>query len=431
MIARPPLPVSPAVRDLPEASSILINQMVSDYRRKGEDIITLSLGEAFFRIPMMDLSKIDIEKSYHYSDSRGILGLRERISDYYSRRYAAPVDPHTEILISAGSKALIYMSILAVVSAGDEVLIHEPAWLSYPHHVQLAGGTPKFIPHDRRTGDFAEYFTKKTRMVILCNPNNPAGRMYSEEELSDLYQTCRDMGIYLLIDEAYSDFAVDEKFVSIARLVPDKNGIIAVNSMSKNMGISGWRIGYVISHRDFIFQLLKLNQHIITCAPTILLMYCERYFDELLAITLPQIGELGEKRRRVRSMLDEIGLRTLAGGSTFYFFVSIGNYPGNSTDFALSMLAKRRVAVVPGAAYGQSTDRFVRVSIGTEPEDRIRHALMELKRETEANGVDRELLRQRLGSSAMEGARAGLDTPEHDPEKWTPVFGTDHAPPIR
>src|SRR5205807_567035 len=202
-------------------------------------------------------------------------------------------------LISAGSKPLIYMSILAAVSGGDEVLIHEPAWLSYPHHVRLAGAVPKFIPFNLETGDFEKYFTPRTKMVVLCNPNNPAGRIYRGEELAELYQVCRSCGIYLLVDEAYSDFVVDDEFVSIARIVPDKDGIIAVNSISKNMGVSGWRIGYVISHPDFIFQVLKINQHIITCAPTILLMYCNRYFDELLSITLPKSAK--SSRRGVES----------------------------------------------------------------------------------------------------------------------------------
>ena len=219
-----------------------------------------------------------------------------------------------------------------------------------------------------------------------CNPNNPAGRIYGADELAALYAACRSRGIYLLVDEAYSDFVLDNDFASIARVVPDKDGIVAVNSLSKNMGISGWRIGYAISHPDFIAQLLKLNQHIITCAPTVLLMYCEKYFDRLLSVTLPQVRQVVEKRRRLRVALDETGLKAMAGGATFYFFVSIGNYPGSSTEFALNLLKHRLVAVVPGSAYGESTDRFVRVSIGTESEERVRRDSCTLRQELEANG---------------------------------------------
>ena len=366
--------------------------MVYDLKRAGKDVITLSLGEAFFNIPLMDFSPLDVEKSYHYSESRGSPGLRQRLAQYYGERYCAQVDPNSEMLISAGSKALVYMSILAAVTPGEEVLIHEPAWLSYPEHARLAGAIPRFVPFDCAVADFERHFTDKTRMLVLCNPNNPAGRIYCADELATVYAACRSRGIYLLVDEAYSDFVLDEDFTSIVRMVPDKDGIIAVNSLSKNMGISGWRIGYAISHPDFVAQLLKLNQHIITCAPTILLMYCERYFDQILSATLPQVRQVVEKRRRLRAALGEIGLETMPGGSTFYFFVSIGNYRGSSMDLALNLLRRRHVAVVPGSAYGKSTDRFVRVSIGTEPEERIRLGLHQLQQEIQSNAGPDEAL---------------------------------------
>ena len=402
---KPTLAINPVLHGMQEAASIWINQMVYDRKRAGEEVITLSLGEAFFDIPLMDFSQLDVAKSYHYSESRGTPKLRRRLADYYGQQYGAPVDAASEILISAGSKALVFMSILAVVAPGDEVLIHEPAWLSYPEHVRLARAGPRFIPFDCPTSGFERHFTDKTRMVILCNPNNPAGRIYGADELAALYGACRSRGIYLLVDEAYSDFVLGDDFASIARVVPDKDGIVAVNSLSKNMGISGWRIGYAISHADFIAQLLKLNQHIVTCAPTVLLMYCEKYFDRLLSVTLPQVRQVVEKRRRLRAALDETGLKALAGGATFYFFVSIGNYPGSSTEFALNLLKRRGVAVVPGSAYGESTDRFVRVSIGTESEERIRHGLVLLRQEVESNAgageqlADESARRRHAGAS--------------------------------
>ena len=236
----PVLKVNPVLQGMPEATSILINQMVYDLKRAGKDVITLSLGEAFFNIPLMDFARLDVEKSYHYSESRGSAGLRQRLAQYYGERYCAQVDPNSEMLISAGSKALVYMSILAAVAPGDEVVIHEPAWLSYPEHARLAGAVPRFVPFDCAVDDFERYFTDKTRMLVLCNPNNPAGRIYSADELATVYAACRSRGIYLLVDEAYSDFVLDEEFTSIVHLVPDKDGIIAVNSLSKNMGMAAY-----------------------------------------------------------------------------------------------------------------------------------------------------------------------------------------------
>ena len=205
----------------------------------------------------------------------------------------------------------------------------------------------------------------------MNNPNNPAGRIYSSEELKRIYDLCLERSIYLLVDEAYSDFVLDGSFVSAGRLSEKKHYVIIVNSLSKNMGMSGWRIGYVIAHREVIQVILKINQHLITCAPTILLQYCARYFDDILLHTLPQVRAVVEKRARIARVLESLNLKAMPGSATFYFFVSLGNYPGTSLDFATQLLQEYAVSVVPGSAYGSSTDRYIRVSIGAESEERI------------------------------------------------------------
>jgi aspartate/methionine/tyrosine aminotransferase len=390
---------NPVVENMPEASSIYVNQLVSDLRRAGEDVTTLSLGEAFFEIPQFDFGKLDLSKSHHYSESLGLFDLRVKLAEYHLRRYNTRVDPRSEILISAGSKPLIYMAMLTSLSAGDEVLIHEPSWLSYPEQARLIGAVPQFIRFDAAIEDFETYFTSRTRMLVICNPNNPAGHVYSGEELKALYRLCRSRGVYLLVDEAYSEFTERGEFVSAASISQDKEGIILVNSLSKNLGISGWRIGYVVSSANFIAQLLKVNQHLITCAPTILQMYCAEYFDRLLDVTLPQVRQVVEKRKRVAATLADAGLSCLDGNATFYFFVSIGNFPGSSEDFAMNLLFRNRVGVVPGSAYGRSTDRFIRISIGTESEPRIAEAFSAIKRMTLLNSLDREALMQEIGEA--------------------------------
>jgi aspartate aminotransferase/aminotransferase len=398
VMQKPSLTFNPVVRGMPEASSIFVNQVVHNLKQLGEDVTTLSLGEAFFDIPRFDFAKIDFAKSHHYSESMGLFDLRLKIAGYHHKRYNSPVDPQTEILISAGSKPLIYMAMLTALAAGDEVLIHEPSWLSYPEQARLAGAVPKFIPYDATIGSFESYFTPRTRMLVICNPNNPAGHIYSRADLREIYDLCRSRGVYLLVDEAYSEFVVGDEFVSIAEVVPDKTGIILVNSLSKNLGISGWRIGYIIAHSEFVAELLKTNQHIITCAPTILQMYCAEYFDQLLEITLPQVRQVVEKRQRVASLLTQAGLTSLGGNATFYFFVSIGNFPGTSQEFAMNLLLKDRVGVVPGSAYGESTDRFVRISIGTETEPRIAKAFAAIRKMTLLNSFDGGALSDQMAS---------------------------------
>ena len=394
----PAMQLSNKVTAIPEALSIYINQLVYDLKRKGKDIISLSLGEAYFDIPMFDFKKLDFVKGYHYADSQGLPELRHKIADFYKKTYGAGINADDELLISAGSKPIIFMAMQATLNSGDEVLIHEPAWLSYPEQAKIVGAVPKFIPYDCPIGKFTDYFTDKTRMVIINNPNNPAGKIYTKGELKELYEICRPRGIYIMVDEAYSDFVIEDEFHSMANIVPDKDGIIIVNSLSKNMGMSGWRVGYVITAPELIQQILKLNQHLITCAPTILLSYMAKYFDEVTAITLPQVRDVVEKRQRVIKMLDSEGLSRMAGNSTFYIFVNIKDFPGTSMDFALYMLLFHSVAVVPGSAYGDSNERFVRVSIGTESEERIHDAILMMKDVINKKDFDKEALQKKLKS---------------------------------
>jgi aspartate/methionine/tyrosine aminotransferase len=366
---------SERVQRTPLALSIYINEIVYAMKRQGADIVTLSLGEAFFDIPMFDFNKLDFVKGYHYCDSQGLPELRQVISRFYGRQYEVPVKGYDEVLVTAGSKAAIYLSVLAVLGRGDEALVHEPAWLSYQEHVRLADAEMRFIPFSVPVDEFESFFSESTRLLIINNPNNPAGKIYEPHELRLLVELCRRRGVWLLVDEAYSDFAPPGTFHSVLEYDPDRTTAIVANSLSKNLGMSGWRIGYIIANPALIGQVLKLNQHIITCAPTILQAYLARYFDEIFSITLPQAQDIAEKRARVAARMASLGISTLSGGATFYFFVSIGDFPASSLDFSLYLLFTHNIAVVPGSAYGASTERFVRLSIGTESEERIEEAL--------------------------------------------------------
>ncbi len=393
--------LNPVVQSIPEALSIAINQIVYDLRRRGEDVATFSLGEAFFDIPLFDFGKLDINKGYHYSDTRGIPELREKIAGYYGKHYSAPVDPDRELLVTAGSKAAIYMAMLATLEPGDEVLIHEPGWLSYPEQTRLAGATPGYIPYDVAVSAFSDYLTPKTKILVINNPNNPSGRVYAYKELETVYELCRSRGIYLMIDEAYSDFVIDTPFTSLAEVVPDKDGIIVINSLSKNMGISGWRIGYAISSPELIDTMMKLNQHLITCAPTILSYYCATYFDDIINSTLSQATDVVKKRNRVSTMINNLKIERMAGDSTFYFMLNIGAFPGTSLEFAVHLLVEKLIAVVPGSAYGTSSERFIRFGIGTESDETIWEALQIIKQVIDDPAFDSSALSRKTAKYPM------------------------------
>jgi aspartate aminotransferase/aminotransferase len=355
------------------ALSVAINQMVYEMRAKGTDVISLSLGEAFFRLPLKSFEALDWNRGFHYSDSRGLPELRKVIAKHYGSKYGVLVDPEKELMVTSGSKLAIFMSIKALIKAGETVAIFEPAWVSYREQVILAGGIPVFLSFEK-SFEGALILPERTRIVILNNPNNPAGRLYSHSELVRIKRQCDKIGAILLVDEAYSDFVPDSSFLSAMSL---GKGVVVVNSLSKNLGMSGWRLGYVIAEAEIINRILILQQNLVTCAPTLLQDYVARYFDEILEITHPQIQELLSKRREVSELLENLSIKFLDGSSTFYFFVdatSLGIH-GNVTEYCLGLLLDHGVSVVPGISYGDSTSMFIRIAVGSEPVERIREAL--------------------------------------------------------
>ncbi|MEN3356444.1 MAG: aminotransferase [Mycobacteriales bacterium] len=377
---RPPAQAAPpsAVRtaalmeDIPQALSIQFNNLVYELRASGQDIITLSLGEAFFDLPLPTFDRIDPAGLHHYSHSRGLIELRRRLSRYYRDEFSVPVDPDSEILVTAGSKAAIYMTLLAVLEPGDEVIIPEPFWLSYPAQVRLCHGQPVMVPHDVSVYDLGRYVTPRTRAIVINNPNNPSGHVYSADELRQVHALAEAHGLLLIADEAYNEFVgPGTDFVACGALDPDKHHTVTINSMSKNYGVSGWRVGYVIAHQRLVDQILKINQHLVTCAPTILSWYLAEHFDDIIQITRPQIQRVVALRNRVAGWLTDAGIEAMPGSAAFYLFASIGNTGLTSTEFATRLLRDSGVCVVPGIAYGDSCDRYIRISVGSEPEDRV------------------------------------------------------------
>ncbi len=369
--------ISNKMNFIPEALSIKINQSVYELKRKKKDIITLSLGEAFFNLPNLNFKGVDINSGYHYSDSQGIPILRQKISNYYKDEFKTKVNPNN-IIISCGSKPLIYMCMLCLGNPGDKILIQEPGWLSYVDQAKLANLKVGYIPYNVNPSNIEKYFDKNVKMLVLSNPNNPSGKLYSKSELTTISNQCYKNNIYLLVDEAYSDFAVND-FFSLLRLKKTKTRNIVVNSLSKNLSISGWRIGYSIVPDDMVAHMIKLNQHLITCAPTLLSNYVAQNFKKLLNHTKPQIKKIKVKRNNIINFVKKLELKLMEGSSTFYFFLDVSDYSGSTKKLANELLYNNNISVVPGEAYGSSTEKFIRISIGTESEVRIKKALVTIK----------------------------------------------------
>jgi aspartate aminotransferase/aminotransferase len=363
-----------------EALSIKYNNVVYELQESGADVIVLSLGEAFFDLPLHDFGSLPQPAIFHYSHSRGLPALRERLASYYGDRYGVPVDPADEIIVTAGSKIAIQMSLMTLLDPGDEVIVHEPAWVSYVEQVRLCHGAPVTVPYEVPVAGLEAFVTPRTRAIVLNYPNNPRGQILGADEWERLHDLAERRDLFLLCDEAYSDFLPDgERFVSGGLGDPGKRHTLICNSMSKNYGMSGWRVGYVIGRRDVISQILKVNQHLVTCPATILSHYLAEHFHDLLEVTAPQIRAVVDKRAAVVRELERIGLEALPGRATFYLFVSIAPSALGSEAFCTRLLTERHVAAVPGIGYGKSCDAFIRVSVGTESMKRTIAGLRAIK----------------------------------------------------
>lgn len=342
----------------------------------GRDVITLSLGEAFFQLPLFDFEKLDWEEGFHYSDSRGLPQLRKKLATIYQVQYGAKIDYERELLITAGSKIAIYMVLKSLASTGDRVAIFEPGWVSYLEQCAIADLDAYFIPfEDSFKGDLN--FKSDTRIVILNNPNNPAGRHYTRAELERIYIACRNVGATLLVDEAYSEFIPEGKFYSARNL---GESVVVTNSLSKNLGMSGWRLGYVIGDSRLIDNILILQQNLITCPATILQLYMSLYLDDLVRLTTPQIAEVVKRRQRTRQFLFEHNVASLDGDGTYYLMVNVRElgFQGDVTDFCIYALLKHGVSAVPGISYGESMGDFIRIAVGVEPLERIKEGIFRL-----------------------------------------------------
>ena len=314
-----------------------------------------------------------------YAVTWGAKPLRDAIAADFTKRHGVPVDADAHVTVCCGSTEAMMSTMLAIVDPGDEVIIFEPAWVSYTEQVRLSYGIPLMVPHYEGITDIGTYLTERTKAIIINNPNNPSGKVYSKKELQELYRFAQKHNLYIIADEAYSDFVDEETFYSMGRFDPAKKRVIVVNSLSKNMGMSGLRIGYAIANEKIINMLLKINQHLITCPATLIELYVIRYLDKILRITFPQIRRVLRERREISRYMDSIGLSRLSGTGTFYFMVSIAPSKLSSEAFASRLLKKHYVAVVPGIGYGKSLDAYVRVGVGTESVARIKKGLDRLQ----------------------------------------------------
>lgn len=336
-----------------------------------KDIISLGVGEPDFDTPwhIRDEGIYAFEKGKtFYTSNAGLKDLRIEICNYLKRKYNLQYDALTETLVTVGGSEAIDIGLRALVNNGDEVIIPKPCYVSYEPCAILAGATPITINLKEENkfkltaSELKSAITEKTKVLVLAFPNNPTGAIMEEKELREISKVIIENDIYVLSDEIYAELTYGKKHFSIAQIEGMKERTIYIGGFSKAYAMTGWRLGYTLAPKEIISQMTKIHQFAIMCAPTI---------SQYGAIEALKNGDgdiemmresYNQRRKFLMNSFAEIGIDCFEPEGAFYVFPNIKKFGMTSEEFAMKFLEKENVAVIPGTAFGDSGEGFLRIS---------------------------------------------------------------------
>lgn len=355
------------------------------------DAISLGVGEPDFDTPwfIRDEGIYSLEKGRtFYTSNAGLKELRQEIAAYLERRCDLTYDPLHEVVVTVGGSEAIDIALRAMLDPGDEVLIPEPCFVSYLPCAQLADGVSVPIPlveenEFRLTaGQLEAAITPKSKVLIMPFPNNPTGAIMTREDLEAVTEVAIRHDLFVISDEIYSELTYGRDHVSIASMPGMRERTVVINGFSKSYAMTGWRLGYAAGPALIIEQMTKIHQFAIMCAPTVsqyAAVEAMRNGDEAVA----EMRESYNQRRRfVVNTLREMGLSCFEPLGAFYVFPSIKKFGLSSEEFCNRLLEEEKVAVVPGTAFGDSGEGFVRISYAYSL-NALKEALGRVRRFTE------------------------------------------------
>ena len=342
-----------------------------DIANEMEGVIALGVGEPDFKTPY-SVRQAGIENlqqgKTRYSANAGLMELRRAICDYLKRKFNLEYDKKSEVVVTVGGSEAIDLAIRAFINPGDEVLVPEPCFVCYAPIVTLTSGVPVSI----RTREEDEFrltpeqleaaITSKTKMLILPYPNNPTGAVMRREHLEAIAEVLKKHDIIVLSDEIYAELTYNGRHTSIAELPGMKERTIVVNGFSKTFAMTGWRLGYVAGPAPAIKQMTKIHQYAIMCAPTTSQYAAIEALDHCEENICQMREEYDRRRRFVVDAFNKMGLHTFEPEGAFYVFPCIKSTGMSSEEFCEKLLYGKKVAVVPGNAFGDSGEGFIRVS---------------------------------------------------------------------
>lgn len=353
-----------------------------------DDVISLGVGEPDFDTPwhVRDEGIYALEKGRtFYTSNAGLKELRVEICKYLKRRCSIEYSPDLETLVTVGGSEAIDLAMRAMLNPGDEVLIPQPSFVSYLPCVVLADGVPKVINLKEENEfrltkqELLDGITEKTKILVLPFPNNPTGAVMSRKDLEEIAEVIIEKDLFVLSDEIYSELTFNGDHVSIASLPGMRERTITINGFSKAYAMTGWRLGYVCAPEEITAQMTKIHQFAIMCAPT----NSQYAAIEAMKNGDVDVAEMREayngRRRYLMHAFKEMGLPCFEPFGAFYVFPCIKEFGMTSEEFATRLLEEEKVAVVPGSAFGDCGEGYLRISYAYSLED-LKVALKHLER---------------------------------------------------
>lgn len=350
-----------------------------------EGVISLGVGEPDFSTPWVirDAAiKVLERKQIIYGPNKGLAPLREAISTRIKSKHGVEYHPEDEIIVTVGGSEAIDLTLRGLIDPGDEVLVVEPSFVCYAPLTELIGGVAVPVPtriennFKLTVDDLRDKVTERTKLLILPFPNNPTGAIMTREDLQPIAEFLRDTNIMVLTDEIYSELTYGRKHVSLIEFEGMRERTIYVNGFSKAYAMTGWRLGYVAAPEPIISQISKIHQYGIMCSPyisqnaaVVALTSCDKEIVKMA-------DEYNARRRYLVGEFNRLGLTCFNPEGAFYVFPCIKSTGMNSEEFCERLLYEEKVAVVPGSAFGDSGEGFIRISYAYS----LKHLMEAIKR---------------------------------------------------
>jgi aminotransferase len=351
-------------------------------------VISLGVGEPDFVTPwhIREAGVYSLEKGYtNYTSNCGLEELRREISRYLYERFQLKYDYSREIIVTVGASEAIDIALRCVLEPGDEVIIPEPCFVSYKPCTIMAGGVPKIISTKEADhfklmpGDLEKAVTPRSKVLLLSYPNNPTGAVMTAQELQAVAEVVEKHDLLVIADEIYSELTYDGEHVSFASLPGMQERTVLVNGFSKSFAMTGWRIGYAVAPEEIAAAMLKIHQYTIMCAPIMGQMAAIEALKNGEGEIKRMAGQYDQRRHLIVNGLNQIGLSCFEPKGAFYAFPSIKSTGMSSQEFCAQLLKEEKVAVVPGDAFGQCGEGYIRCSYAASVEQ-ITEALVRMEK---------------------------------------------------